>query len=144
MSDIYRHVNYGVCVLLTDTLDYWQLLAKVLTSENRGKQVFWSRLKWVSVICTTVHIIPTSVNCVKVNYIYEYHIIRMCKDCCILHYQNTTYEKLKAHGHVPNNQKRHKFIICLIRMCKSLFLYPIIRMCKSQMYAKSSKCKSVI
>ena len=33
-------VKNGMCVLLTDTLDYWQLLPKVLTSEKRGKQVW--------------------------------------------------------------------------------------------------------
>ena len=33
-----------MCVLLTDTLDYWQLLPKVLTSEKRGKQVWFCNL----------------------------------------------------------------------------------------------------
>ena len=32
-------VKNGVCVLLTNTLDYWQLLPKLLTREKRGKQV---------------------------------------------------------------------------------------------------------
>ena len=32
-------VKNGVGVLLTNTLDYWQLLPKVLTCEKRGKQV---------------------------------------------------------------------------------------------------------
>ena len=32
-------VKNGVCVLVTDTLDYWQLQPKVLTSEQRGKRV---------------------------------------------------------------------------------------------------------
>ena len=30
-----------VLLLLTDTLDYWQLLPKVLRSEKRGKQVWY-------------------------------------------------------------------------------------------------------
>ena len=33
-------VKNGVCIT-DDTLDYWQLLPKVLTNEKRGKQVCW-------------------------------------------------------------------------------------------------------
>ena len=33
-------VKNGMCVLLTDALDYRQLLPKVLTSEKRGKQIW--------------------------------------------------------------------------------------------------------
>lgn len=38
---IYMQVKNQVCVLLTVTLDYWQLLPKVLTSEYRDAQVCW-------------------------------------------------------------------------------------------------------
>ena len=48
-------VKNGVCVLLTDTLDYWQLLPKVLTSEKRGKQVWYMLPLGRHLVSTVLH-----------------------------------------------------------------------------------------